>query len=186
MTLTASLLLTLLYRFYTKQNGKPLPPGPPGKPIIGNLKDLPPPRVPEYRHWLKHKDAFGLISSVNVLGQPIVLIHDKGAAFDLLEKKSRVSSNRPTTEFSSLCGYGDYVANMSYNDNFKRQRRLIHQSLGTKKMVEKFYPVQREEAGGLLIRALQEPEKLIQHFKRYVEWPVTRSFPYGEMSVRGI
>jgi hypothetical protein len=37
----------------------PLPPGPRGLPVLGNLKDLPPPGMLEATHWLKHKELFG-------------------------------------------------------------------------------------------------------------------------------
>ena len=38
----------------------PLPPGPPSKPIIGNLKDLPPQDAQEWQNWLKHKEVYGI------------------------------------------------------------------------------------------------------------------------------
>jgi hypothetical protein len=37
----------------------PLPPGPKGKPIVGNIADLPPPGAQEWLHWLKFKDPYG-------------------------------------------------------------------------------------------------------------------------------
>lgn len=37
----------------------PLPPGPPGKPILGNIYDLPPPGAQDWMHWLKFKDRYG-------------------------------------------------------------------------------------------------------------------------------
>jgi hypothetical protein len=37
-----------------------LPPGPKGKPIIGNLFDLPPTGQQEWIHWLKHKEQYGI------------------------------------------------------------------------------------------------------------------------------
>jgi hypothetical protein len=51
----------------------PVPPGPKGLPLLGNIKDLPPPDKPEYEHWFKHKTTYGPISSVEVLGQTIII-----------------------------------------------------------------------------------------------------------------
>jgi hypothetical protein len=36
-----------------------LPPGPVGKPIVGNISDLPPPGAQDWMHWLKHKELYG-------------------------------------------------------------------------------------------------------------------------------
>lgn len=38
----------------------PLPPGPKGKPIVGNLGDLPPAGALEWEHWAKHKALYGM------------------------------------------------------------------------------------------------------------------------------
>lgn len=38
----------------------PLPPGPKGKPVVGNISDLPPPGTQDWVHWLKHKDLYGM------------------------------------------------------------------------------------------------------------------------------
>lgn len=88
ITLTAIallfLFLVLLFLTQTLHPGPKqtyaLPPGPPGLPILGNLFDLPPTTgsQPEYLHWLAHKDRYGPISSVKVLGQTMVIIHDSG------------------------------------------------------------------------------------------------------------
>jgi len=43
-------------------NKPPLPPGPKGLPLLGNLNDLPKPGEPEYLHWLKFKDQYGSTS----------------------------------------------------------------------------------------------------------------------------
>lgn len=57
------LLKTLLQ---PKQNHPPLPPGPKGQPLIGNLNDLPKPGELESLHWLKHKDIYGLFASDSI------------------------------------------------------------------------------------------------------------------------
>lgn len=53
---------TWCYLFVARSNNAsraPLPPGPKGLPILGNLNDLPKPGQFEPRHWLKHKDLYG-------------------------------------------------------------------------------------------------------------------------------
>ena len=51
-----------LYAFYqlrSKRNGRRLPPGPTGVPVLGNVNDLPKPGMLEAQHWLTHKDLYG-------------------------------------------------------------------------------------------------------------------------------
>lgn len=78
-----------------------LPPGPKGLPILGNINDLPPPGKPEYEHWLEHKERYGPLSSVTVLGQSLIIIHDKEVAFELMEKRASKYSGRPNSKFGS-------------------------------------------------------------------------------------
>lgn len=44
----------------------PLPPGPKGFPLLGNINDLPPPGELEARHWLKHKRLYGACFSLTL------------------------------------------------------------------------------------------------------------------------
>jgi hypothetical protein len=52
----------LIWRLYTKSKSLPLPPGPKGLPIVGNLYDLPPEGTVDFLHWIKHRDLYGLSS----------------------------------------------------------------------------------------------------------------------------
>jgi hypothetical protein len=38
-----------------------LPPGPRPMPVLGNISDLPPSGTPDWIHWLKYKEAYGLL-----------------------------------------------------------------------------------------------------------------------------
>ncbi|KAJ3499358.1 hypothetical protein NLG97_g389 [Lecanicillium saksenae] len=143
-----------------------LPPGPPRWPIIGNLFDLPPKGKPEYLHWLNHKNHHGPISSISVLGKTLVILHDRQAAHHLLESQSLKSSARPELEFASnICGYGNLVPLQQYNSSFRKRRRLIHQLLGTKALVNKFNDDQEAGVRRILFRAMFAPRSLVKNIQ---------------------
>ncbi|KAM0352989.1 hypothetical protein ACHAPU_001874 [Fusarium lateritium] len=123
-----------------------LPPGPRGLPVFGNLKDLPPPGVPEATHWLKHKDLYGPISSVTIMGQTIIVVNDAKIAFELLDKRSKKYSSRPTMVFSGeMVGWGDSVGFQGYNDRFRTYRKNMSRIIGSKTAAA-------EEAGSFILK----------------------------------
>lgn len=95
------LVLFIVRKLFFAKSKLPLPPGPKGIPIFGNIGDLPPPGVTEWEHWRSHKDLYGPISSVTVLGTTIILLHDAAITLELLEKRSSKTSSRPHQTFSS-------------------------------------------------------------------------------------
>lgn len=96
----AIVVFYLLNRSRRRRNERPLPPGPKGVPILGNVNDMPKPGVLECHHWLQHKDLYGPISSVTVLGQTFVIINDSQIAFELMRDRSAIHSSRPHQVFS--------------------------------------------------------------------------------------
>lgn len=59
VVLLAIVLYAIKLVIFRKNAPGPLPPGPKGKPIIGNISDLPAPGTADWVHWLKHKDLYG-------------------------------------------------------------------------------------------------------------------------------
>jgi hypothetical protein len=78
-----------------------LPLGPKGLPLFPNINDLPPPGVPEYQHWLQYKERYGPLSSITILGQTMIIIHDKDVAFELMDGQASKYSGRPSFKFGS-------------------------------------------------------------------------------------
>ncbi|KAJ5109163.1 hypothetical protein N7456_005838 [Penicillium angulare] len=155
----------LIYQRSTPKSKLNLPPGPKPFPIVGNIKDFPPDGTPEYQHWLKHKDLYGGVSSVTVMGMTLVMIHDKQAAHELLEKSNK-TAGRPTMIMANkLCGYESIVVCQPYDSNFRRCRKHLHQELGTKVSAATFRDVQEIEVYRQLVRSLNEPDKWLEHFK---------------------
>ncbi|KAG5938821.1 hypothetical protein E4U53_007933 [Claviceps sorghi] len=166
LTLLAALLSIVLY--YPRSRSKSslrLPPGPRGLPIVGNVFGLPPPDIPEYQHWLKLKDTYGPISSVTIFGTTLVILHSQEAVQELLVKKSSKTSARPAFHFADMCGLGGLTPNTTSGPVHRQHRKLIHQVMGTKLLAEQFAPVQDVESKRLLLRAMNDPVRLIDHIK---------------------
>lgn len=157
----------LFYYYFQKKPTTPnLPPGPKPLPFVGNILDLAPEGVPEYQHWLKFKDAYGPISSITTLGQTLILIHDSRIAHDLLEKSSLKTLERPRLTFSSdLCGFDMFLSVKQYSSEFKSQRKLVHQHVGTKIAAARYHDIQDVESRRILLRTLDDPANVVQHIK---------------------
>jgi hypothetical protein len=54
--LVAVAMVCVLGRHLLSAHQLPLPPGPKGLPLLGNINDLPGPGVVESYHWAKHKN----------------------------------------------------------------------------------------------------------------------------------
>lgn len=156
--------------FRDAHDGHVLPPGPTGLPFIGNILDMPPPGVPEFQHWLAHKDRYGPVSSVTVMGQPIVILHSEAAARFILDKNSKSTASRPHMEFGhGMCGYGNILpVQKSEDGSYRRRRQLVHQQLGTPTASERYKDAHQVHAAELLRRVLESPEQLMDHLKGYV------------------
>lgn len=156
----------VLYLRFTTAVTLPLPPGPKPLPLLGNINDFPPVGVPEFEHWFKDKDVYGGISSVTVMGMTMVIIHDKNMAHHLLEQHASKTSGRPRMIMANkLCGYQSIVLCQGYNSTFKRYRKLLHRELGTKTSAAQFLDVQDMEVKRQLVRALNDSDGWLDHFK---------------------
>lgn len=65
------------------------------------------------------------------------------------------------------CGW-EYVLAMTQasSDLWRASRKNIHQVLGTKAAVARFYPLQEVEARRFVFRVIEEPRKLLQHIRK--------------------
>ncbi|CRL20874.1 Cytochrome P450 [Penicillium camemberti] len=146
-----------------------LPPGPPRKPIIGNLFDFPKPGSKEWEHWLKHKDLYGPISSLVTIGQTVILLNKSDAAYDLLEKRSAIYSSRPQPVFSAdLAGWKRVVTLKGDANVVRTHRKFISSLMGSKNAVSNLHPQLDLGARHFLLQTLQEPNALINNIRRII------------------
>ncbi|KAB8261239.1 cytochrome P450 [Aspergillus pseudonomiae] len=169
LLLTISLVGLYLVRslLSKKQSLGTLPPGPPRKPIIGNLTDLPSHDVRDWEYWLKHKDLYGPISSLSIFGDNIVILNDARFAREILEKRSSVWSSRPSWNFGKMAGWGQILGTLEYSDpSFKDMRKALGYEIGSKAAVSRFNAVQDLEVRRFLFRVLEDPDNLLHHIRK--------------------
>jgi len=107
----AAFLVTLSLWVQKKKKTSPLPPpGPKPLPIIGNIFDLTPKQLwitttkwskqygnvhlspPSVRYWIS---SLGDVCYAHVFGQGLVFLCSPDAAFDLLDKRGSIYSDKP-------------------------------------------------------------------------------------------
>ena len=160
------LLLKILKGRSTNSSARPLPPGPRPIPLIGNLRDLPPHGEQEWVHWSKHKDLYGPISSITVMGQTIIILNDARSATELLDKRSALYSSRPTLTFAfEMCGWLNLMRGQPYGERFRAYRKHVHSLMGGLHLLDKFGQVQEQEVGRCLLRILQKPQDFVDHLR---------------------
>ena len=117
---------------------------------------------------------------LNVLGQPIVIINSHQIAIDLFEKRSSKYSDRPRMVVGGeMIGWDQSLVLSPYGERFRDIRRLMHQFIGTEKLVSNFSDVQEQEAKRFLRRLADKPTKFEDHVKKYV-----RLYPFPARSDR--
>ncbi|OAK99149.1 cytochrome P450 [Phaeosphaeriaceae sp. SRC1lsM3a] len=152
---------------HTNRNGRPLPPGPKGLPLLGNVNDLPKPGMLECHHWAQHKELYGPISSITVLGQTFIIINDAQLALELLRDRAQAHAARPHMVFSSdMIGWNNTLAMSQYTDIFKQHRTNIAKVAGSTTSLNVFNRVQEEESVHFLLNVLESPDKLFDHIKK--------------------
>ncbi|TDZ15801.1 O-methylsterigmatocystin oxidoreductase [Colletotrichum orbiculare MAFF 240422] len=165
--LVGFLVVNKILRYIKNVGRPPLPPGPKGLPLVGNLNDLPKPGAFEAQHWAKHKELYGPISSVTIMGQTIVIVSDLELAIGVLEKRAVKHSSRPKQIFAGeIIGWQNSLAFLQYNDRFRAYRKNISRIIGTKVAASQYDTLQEAEVGHFLLHVLENPDSLIRHIKR--------------------
>jgi len=146
--------------------GLRLPPGPRGRLIVGNLSDMPKQREWEtFDRWAKQ---YGDLVHINVFGQSIVFVNSMEVAYDLLEKRSSLYSDR--YEFpmvNELMGFDQWNWGlMRYGERWRRHRKMFYQKFQPS-AVPAYYPIQTKQSRTLLRRLYDSPGDFITHFRHF-------------------
>ncbi|KAF9029997.1 cytochrome P450 [Hymenopellis radicata] len=158
----------------------PLPPGPKGLPLIGNLFDRPLHHAwLTYTHW---GSVYGEIVSYKVLGHPVVVVNSARVANELFEKRSNIYSDRPCN-FPHGCRpheMGWNLVFMRYSDRWRIHRKTFHQYFQPSK-VAAFHPIQMNATVSLLQHMLKSPDRFFNHIRNHAGTIILR-ITYGHDS----
>ncbi|KAJ7439074.1 cytochrome P450 [Mycena galericulata] len=155
-----------------RRRGYPLPPAPPGLPLIGHLLRMPSVDSPLVFHeWAK---TYGDVMRLEVLGRTMIILDSYQTAVDLLEKRGAIYSDRPRLTLYKALGWDPALTFMPYGKQFTKHRALHHSYLNPRK-AEEFKVFQCEEARTLVRGIFQSPQdKHERCMRRFATGIITR------------
>ncbi|KAK2991405.1 hypothetical protein RJ640_010869, partial [Escallonia rubra] len=150
-------LLVSLWQFInllrSKKNGRKLPPGPQGLPIIGNLHMLG--NLP-HRSFQKLAKKYGPIMSIRLGSVPTIVLSSPQAAELFLRTHDRIFASRPKVQSSEYLSYGAKgMAFTEYGPYWRNVRKFCTLELLTTMKIDSFAGMRREELG-LLVKWLKD------------------------------
>ncbi|KAF8989842.1 OrdA protein, partial [Hymenopellis radicata] len=142
------------------------PPGPHGWPLIGNIYNMPKTDSDQWRVYAAWGRKYGPICSLNLMGQPMIIVNSS-SIIEELDKKGATYSNRPHLEMAGeLMGHSNTVVLLQHNTRFRNFRRHIAKLMGTGNAIVKYHPMIEGEMRRHLKRVLAHPEQLDESLRK--------------------
>ncbi|OJT05250.1 O-methylsterigmatocystin oxidoreductase [Trametes pubescens] len=159
-----AVVLALRGIWFQKASKIPLPPGPRGLPLLGNLFDMP--RQSAWKTFTAWSVAYGDVVRLRVLGRSIILLNSAEATTDLLENRFGIYSDRPDFPLMNLVGHNKWnFGFMPYGKQSRALRRLFGSKYSSSAAQPLFYDSHRASMGRFLQNVLRNPEGFSEYLK---------------------
>ncbi|KAH6893746.1 cytochrome P450 [Coprinopsis sp. MPI-PUGE-AT-0042] len=153
----------------------PLPPGPKGLPLIGNVLQLP--SEEPWKVYLDWAEQYGDLVYLEALGQPILVINSLPTINALLSRRAQNYSHRVYSPIIELMGHSWAVTLTNYGQRWRDQRRIFHRFFNPTK-VHQFRPVIEGEIPVFLKRLADDPTRF-RHWVHMYFGTVIMRVAYG-------
>nr|BAK09445.1 cytochrome P450 [Postia placenta] len=160
------LLLASLTWLRQQSHRLPYPPGPSGLPVLGNTLQM-----PHERQWLQYVEwgrKYGKIIHLSMLGHSMIILNSADVIVELLEKRSKLYSDRPTIPLAGeMIGYDQYIALEHYGSRQTEGRKLITGALSVRNM-PKLHQIEESKVVHLMSRLIARPVEFRLHLRWFV------------------
>ncbi|KAK1219826.1 hypothetical protein PQX77_017400 [Marasmius sp. AFHP31] len=159
-------------------NTLPLPPGPKGLPLVGNLRDIASIAGSPWVTYSKWSRVHGDVLHLNAFGHHTVVLNSLKVVNDLFDKRSENYSDRPDMPMLiDLMGMGWNFGAMRYSDQWRLHRRTFHQ-LFQSRAVPQYFDIQRTATVDFMKKLESTPDDFFQHVRHQSGWIILKSV-YG-------
>ncbi|KAG2072928.1 cytochrome P450 [Suillus decipiens] len=174
-TLIALASIWIVKQRYQAARRLPLPPGPPGHWLLGNM--MPKSHAPfQFAKWT---EQYGPVFSLRQGHKIFVIVGRHQAAVDIMEKEAGSLADRPRSiAVQETLSGGMGIVTENSGDRLRRMRRILHAGLQPK-VAETYEPIQTRNAKNLILDILNDPKNHQGHAMRYAA-SVAMSFTYGK------
>jgi cytochrome P450 len=163
--LLIGLTVYFVTRSFCRYSSLPLPPGPPGDPILGHLRMVPADN-PEYTYAKWAKEYNSDVIYVHMLGQPIVVLNSVQSAMDLLDKRGANYCDRPRFVLFEVMGWRATLTFLRWGPKFKLHRRVLQRAF-TRTSCVSYRALQERETKTLLKGLLAKPAEWETSLRRF-------------------
>lgn len=178
-TVTAAALaatsLFLYGAFRSSRKSLALPPGPKPWFIYGNASD-----IPHKKPWIEfHKwsQKYGGLIYFTIFQTKFIVINDYNIAFELLDKRSHLYSDRPRSVMLDLLGWGFNMTFFNYGTRWKEHRRVMHQNLNNR-AVREWRQTQQDAIRKFLKKLIINPDDWLYQIEHLTGSAIMK-FTYG-------